>query len=79
MNKKTYADYAEKYRRALLDKVIPFWMQHSRAEEGGFYTCLLADGKVYDQDKFIWLQARQCWTFAMLYNQLEQRKEWLEM
>lgn len=79
MNKEIYAQYAQKYRTALLDDVIPFWMRHSRAAEGGFNTCLLSDGTVFDQDKFIWLQARQCWTFAMLYNKLEQRSEWLEM
>ncbi len=79
MNKEVFANHALRYQQALLDNVIPFWMQHSRAKKGGFNTCLLSDGRVYDQDKFIWLQARQCWTFAMLYNQLEQRSEWLEM
>lgn len=79
MNKELFASYAQRYQQALLDNVIPFWMQHSRAEKGGFNTCLSSDGSVYDQDKFIWLQARQCWTFAMLYNRLEKRSEWLEM
>lgn len=79
MNNESFASYAQKYRESLLDSVIPFWMQHSRAEEGGFNTCLLVDGSVYDKDKFIWLQARQSWTFAMLYNRFEAREEWLEM
>jgi len=25
---------------------------------GGFYTCLDEQGKVYDTDKFMWLQGR---------------------
>lgn len=71
--------YALQYKSALLDNVIPFWMKHSIDPEGGYFTCLLQDGKVYDTDKFIWLQARQVWTFAMLYNQQEAREEWLDI
>jgi N-acylglucosamine 2-epimerase len=33
---------------------------------------------VFDTDKFVWLQARQVWLFAMLYNHIEQKSEWLE-
>lgn len=77
MDSKLYATYAKQYREALLDNVMPFWIENSIDPSGGFHTCLLRDGKVYDRDKFIWLQARQCWTFAMLYNRLEPRKEWL--
>lgn len=64
----------------LLQNVLPFWEGHSKDEEyGGFFTCLLRDGQVFDPDKFIWLQGRQVWTFSMLYNRLEQRPEWLAM
>lgn len=79
MNKEVISQYAKQYQQALLADVIPFWMQHSIDPQGGFNTCLLPDGKVYDRDKFIWLQARQCWTFAMLYNSLEQKDEWLKV
>ena len=72
--------YAEKYRAALLDNVIPFWERHSLDRDyGGYFTCLDRDGSVFDTDKFVWLQARQVWTFAMFYNRLEQRPAWLEM
>lgn len=71
--------YTLQYKSALLENVIPFWMENSIDPEGGFFTCLLRDGKVYDTDKFIWLQARQVWTFAMLYNQQEARQEWLDI
>jgi N-acylglucosamine 2-epimerase len=71
---------AEQYRRALLDDVIPFWERHSvDSEFGGYLTCLGRDGAVYDSDKFIWLEARQVWTFSMLYNQLERRESWLQL
>jgi N-acylglucosamine 2-epimerase len=72
--------YADLYRRALLEDVIPFWQSHSPdREHGGYFTCLDRDGTVYDTDKFVWLQARQVWTFSMLYNRVEARPEWLEM
>jgi len=71
---------AQQYKSALLDDVIPFWMRHSiDYESGGYFTCLERNGSVFDTDKFIWLQARQVWTFSMLYNRLERRTEWLEI
>ena len=71
---------ANQYKTELLESVLPFWQRNSQDQEyGGFYTCLLKDGQVFDTDKFIWLQARQVWTFAMLYNRLEQNPDWLEI
>ncbi|WP_430809647.1 MULTISPECIES: AGE family epimerase/isomerase [unclassified Carboxylicivirga] len=68
------------YKTELFDKVLPFWQNYSRdAEFGGYFTCLARDGEVYDTDKFIWLQARQVWQFAKLYNSVEPRQEWLDM
>ncbi len=74
----SYTTYADLYRRALLDDVVPFWERHSLdRESGGFFTCFNRDGSVYDTDKFIWLQGRQVWTFSMLYNRVEPRPAWL--
>ncbi len=75
-----YEQYAKQYHEALLDAVIPFWQKYSidRAY-GGYFSCLDRDGTVYDTDKFIWLQARQVWTFSMLFNRLEQREQWLDI
>ena len=71
--------YSAIYRDYLLNNVLPFWLRHSPdAEYGGFYTCLLRDGIVFDTDKFIWLQARAVWTFAMLYNEVSSRTDWLQ-
>jgi len=70
---------ATQYKEELLEEVLPFWQNHSKDEAyGGYFTCLLKDGQVFDTDKFIWLQARQFWTFSMLYNCLEQRQEWID-
>jgi N-acylglucosamine 2-epimerase len=68
------------YKNYLLDKVIPFWENNSIDQQhGGYFTCLDREGKVFDTDKFIWLQGRQVWTFAMLYNKVEQRQSWLDI
>ena len=71
--------YANIYKNYLLQNVIPFWEKNSiDYENGGFFTCLNTNGEVYDTDKFMWLQFRQVWCFSMLYNQVEQKKEWLD-
>ncbi|MBW8334685.1 MAG: AGE family epimerase/isomerase [Prolixibacteraceae bacterium] len=71
---------AEQYRNELLQKVVPFWENHSKDEDfGGYFTCLDRQGNLFDTDKFIWLQGREVWMFATLYNKVEQRPEWLEM
>ncbi|HPF04124.1 MAG TPA: AGE family epimerase/isomerase [Bacteroidales bacterium] len=68
------------YRQELVDNVIPFWEKKSIDREyGGFLTCLDRKGNVYDTDKFIWLQARQVWTFAMLFNNVSENEKWLEI
>ncbi len=75
-----FAQLAEQYRAALLEDVIPFWQKYSVDREyGGYFTCLDRAGGVYDTDKFIWLQAREVWTFSALYNRVERRPEWLEV
>ncbi len=71
-------EYADLYRDNLLNDVVPFWLKNSKDNEyGGYFTCLDREGKVYDTDKFIWLQCRQVWCFAMLYNRVEKKQDWL--
>ncbi len=71
---------AEQYKSELFEKVIPFWENHSKDKEyGGYFTCFDRKGKVFDTDKFIWLQARQVWMFSKLYNEVEQNQNWLEI
>jgi len=72
--------YKEIYRTTLLNNVMPFWTENSEDKiHGGFFTCLDSEGKVYDTDKFMWLQCRQIWTLSMLYNKVERKQEWLDM
>ena len=79
-----YAALSVLYKATLLENVVPFWASHSiDTEQGGYFTCLDRAGKVYDTDKFIWLQNRQVWLFSMLCNQkvgtAAQRSNWLSM
>ena len=68
------------YQDALLNNIIPFWEKHSLDHEnGGYFTCLDREGKVYDTDKFMWLQGRQAWMFATIFNQVEQKERWLQI
>jgi N-acylglucosamine 2-epimerase len=73
-----YAELAERYSRCLTDSVVPFWSRCSVDHKcGGYLTCLDTRGEVYDTDKFVWLQARQVWTYSMLHECLERRGDWL--
>ena len=71
---------AQLYKNELLNNVVPFWENHSKDEEfGGYFTCLDREGKVFDTDKFIWLQGREVWMFSTLFNKVEQKQQWLDM
>jgi N-acylglucosamine 2-epimerase len=74
-----FTNLSLQYKNELLNNVIPFWIDQSQDKAyGGYFTCLDRQGNVFDTDKFIWLQGRQVWMFSMLYNNVEQRSEWLE-
>ena len=79
-----FSSWSRYYRDHLLTNILPFWLNHSiDKEHGGFFTCLDRHGQVFDTDKFIWLQARQVWMFAKLYQDTdlpvsaEERERWL--
>ena len=73
-------NYSSLYKKELIDNVLPFWMKHSRDEKfGGYFNCLNRDGSVYDTDKFMWLQAREIWTFATMFEKVKPNEDWLEM
>lgn len=64
--------YSTQYRDELLQRVVPFWLEHSVDREyGGYFTSLERDGTVFDTDKWVWLQGREVWTLVTLYNLVE--------
>jgi len=70
----------ETYRDGLLNDTLPFWTQHCvDREHGGFLMSLNRDGSIVDTDKGVWQQARFTWLLGELYNNVEQREEWLEL
>jgi N-acylglucosamine 2-epimerase len=80
MKQEQFLAYKSLYKKNLLEDVLPFWETHSVDwKYGGYFTCLDQSGNVYDTDKFIWLQARQVWTFSLLYNQVDKREDWLKI
>ena len=75
-----FAKLAQQYKQTLLDDIIPFWAEHSVDwEVGGYFSCLDREGNVFDTDKFMWMQCREVWTFAMLYNEVARREQWLKI
>ncbi|MCK4982376.1 MAG: hypothetical protein KAS17_05605, partial [Victivallaceae bacterium] len=58
-DKLDFQELSKKYLNKLLENVIPFWENYSPDYKcGGYFTCLDRRGNVYNEDKFIWLQAR---------------------
>lgn len=73
-------EFAERYKRELLENIVPFWEKNSLDNDfGGFYSCLERDGTVFDTDKFMWLQGRQIWTLSTLFDQVEAKSSWKDM
>lgn len=68
------------YRDGLLQNTLPFWIDHCvDSEHGGFMMSLNRDGSVIDTDKGVWQQGRFTWLLGELYNNVEQRDDWLEL
>ncbi len=80
MNEARREELTKVYRDGLLEDTLPFWQCHSPdREQGGFLTSLDADGTVVATDKPMWIEGRITWLFSRLYNEVEQREEWLEL
>lgn len=73
-------EFVKKYKKELVENVLPFWEKYSVDKEyGGYFTCLDRDGTVFDTDKFMWLQGRQIWTMSTMYDRVESKEEWKNM
>ena len=74
-----FKEYTGLYHDNLINDIVPFWLKNSADKEyGGYFSCLDREGRVFDTDKFIWLQCRQLWCFSMLHNEVESKQEWLD-
>ena len=69
----------EKFKSELLDSCAPFWLKYARDDEyGGILNCVDRFGKVYSDDKSVWMQGRAGWMYSYLYNNIEKRAEYLD-
>jgi len=77
---KYLSEWRNRYRRDLLDDILPFWLKHGLDKEnGGVYTCVDREGNMMDSTKSVWFQGRCAFIYAFAYNKVEKRPEYLEM
>lgn len=66
------------YRDGLLEDTVPFWTKYAPDfVNGGYYNYLDRDGSVLNRDKSVWIQGRLAWLLSTLYNEVEEKEEWL--
>ena len=76
----TLHDYKKLFTDELLNSCVPFWLNNAVDEEnGGIINCLDREGKIYSDDKSVWMQGRCGWTFSYLYNNIEKNPAFLKM
>ena len=69
----------EYHKNYLLNGIMSFWEERTKdIEYGGYFTCFDKEGNLTDQNKYIWFQGRQLWTFSALYNAFGDYK-WVDL
>jgi N-acylglucosamine 2-epimerase len=69
----------KKFTDELLGSCVPFWLENGVDKEyGGIINCLDRAGKVYSEDKSVWMQGRAGWTFSYIYNHIDKKQEYLD-
>lgn len=69
----------KKWTSQELNRCIAFWLKNGMDEvNGGVYTCLDREGKIFSTDKSVWMQGRCGWIFAYLCHVYGVRDEWLQ-
>lgn len=67
------------YKEYLTTDILPFWLENAiDNENGGIFTQLGRNGKIYGEEKSIWFQGRALWTFAKAYNFCDKNEKYLE-
>ncbi len=69
---------AHRWVKDELERSANFWLKYGwDKENGGVYTCLDREGKIYSTDKSVWMQGRCGWTYAYLCTVYGVREDWL--
>ena len=70
---------AREFIRSELNVCADFWLKNGMdTVNGGIYTCLDREGKIFSTDKSVWMQGRAGYIFAYLCRVYGVRKEWLD-
>jgi N-acylglucosamine 2-epimerase len=79
MDKKRIEELAKSFYVDLVDDTMKFWTTHGIDRKyGGYTTFLDRKGDLLSTHKPMWVMGRFAWTLSRVYNDLEQREEWLE-
>ena len=78
-DKKKYLEsWQATYQKDLTENILPFWLKNGLDKEnGGIYTCLDREGRLYDPTKSVWFQGRAGFIFAYAYNNVEKNEDYL--
>lgn len=80
MEKDKLVELHKLYKNGLLEKTLPFWLEHTiDKEHGGFLNQLDPDGYIRGTDKPVWVLNRFTWLMSLLYNEIEEKEEWLNV
>lgn len=75
----TLQGWRDRIETELLERVVPFWLEHSLDPvHGGYHDHLDRDGKPFDSKKHVGLQAQALWVWSRLCSDVERRPEWVE-
>ena len=67
MERAVLEQYHKKYRSDLFEAVLPFWLDNGWDKAyGGINTCLDREGKLFSEEKSVWMQGRGAWTAARI-------------
>lgn len=67
------------YRSQLTEKILPFWLDNAiDYENGGIYTCLDRQGRIYGREKSVWFQGRALWVLSKSYNTIAKDEKYLK-
>lgn len=70
--------WKNRYKNDLLSNILPFWLDNGLDDiNGGIYTCLDREGKLYDSTKSVWFQGRSAFIFAYVFNNIEKNRKYL--
>ncbi len=68
-----------KFKSDLINNILPFWLKGSiDYENGGIFTNLDREGKIYGREKSVWFQGRALWVFSKAYNLIDKNPEYIK-